>query len=509
MKSKNQIDRRNFIGKLAGTATTAATFSIVPRSVLGKGHIPPSDRITVANIGCGTQGLSEMPGMLQNEHIQVVAVCDVNKYSTDYVDWSTTRITSSIRNTLKDKNWGKFIKGIPGGRDLAQKYIEDYYAKNLADGSFKGVASYEDYRELLDKENDIDAVKIMTPDHHHGWMALEAMKKGMHVITHKPIANRLAEGRMAIAAATKYDVRTHLLAWEEKPAYHLIKSWIDDGVIGNLKEIHNWSFRPVWPQYMGKPQDSKPIPSGFNWDLWLGPEKDRPFHPQYTFNTFRGWYDFGGGSIADMGHYSLFPLFRVMGIHTSPLTAKAYGTVYRTTVNNVCRAINNKEAFPYSCMYKFQFPKQESLPSFDLYWYDGGMKPFAPEELEIDGKDIEPEGLLFVGDKGKILAGFQGSNPRIIPRAKMDAYPGNKEHDKSRPERRSDTWARAIKSGEESPGSFRYAQPITDMINLGAIALRRGKKVEFDEKEMKITNDDTADQMIYRDYREGWEMKME
>ena len=507
MDSKQNINRRKFIGKVAGTATAAAAFTIVPRHVLGKGYVPPSDRINVANIGCGTQGLREMPGLLQNPNLQVVAVCDVNKFSTDYLDWSPHGILNSIRHTLEDSNWGKFIKGIPGGRDITQKYIEDYYAKKLTDGSFKGVRSYEDYRELLAKETDIDAVKIMTPDHHHAWMAMEAMKKGLHVITHKPIANRLAEGRKVVETAQKTDVRTHLLAWSDKPAYRLIHQWIKDGVIGTLKEIHNWSFRPVWPQYLGKPQESPPVPEGFNWELWLGPERDRPFHPHYTFNVFRGWYDFGGGSIADMGHYSLFPLFRTLGINTAPTSAKAYGTVYRTTVNNVCRPLNNDAAFPYSCMYKFQFPQQEELGPFDLYWYDGGMKPFAPEELEADGEDVASEGLMFVGDQGKILAGFQGDNPRIIPKRKMRAYPGTKNWEKTKPERRSDTWAKAITTGEESPGSFRYAGPVTDMINLGAVALRAGKKILFDSTSMKITNDEEANKLLYRDYREGWELK--
>ena len=487
-------------------AKSTAAFTIVPRSVLGRGYTPPSDRITVANIGCGTQGVREMKDMLQNKELQVVSVCDVNKFSTDYLDWSPQGLLANMRQTLKDASWGSSIKGIPGGRDIAQQYVSDYYAKNLKKDEFKGVSSYEDYRELLDKETDIDVIKIMTPDHHHGWMALEAMKKGIHVITHKPISNRLVEGRKVIAGATSYDVRTHLLAWEDKSTYKLIKQWIDDGVIGELKEIHKWSFRPVWPQYMGKPEGSMPIPEDFNWELWLGPEKDRPYHPHYTHNVFRGWYDFGGGSIADMGHYSMFPLFRTLGINTAPRTAKAYGTQYRTTVNNVCRPVNNQEAFPYSCMYKFQFPAQESLPAFDLYWYDGGMKPFAPEELEEDGEDIAAEGLMFVGDQGKILAGFQGENPRIIPSKKMKAYQGSKKFDKSKPERRSDTWVRAIKSGEESPGSFRYAGAVTDMVNLGAISLRAGKKIVFDSENTKITNDEKANALLNRDYRDGWEI---
>lgn len=508
MCAKKKIDRRNFIGKVAGTATAATAFSIVPRSVLGKGFVPPSDRIVVANIGCGTQGLREMPELLQNPHIQVVAVCDVNKYSTDYLDWSPNGLLNGLRRALGNQDWGTFIKGIPGGRDFAQRFVEEYYAKHKTDGSYKGIRAYEDYRELLEKETDIDAVKIMTPDHHHGWMALEAIKKGKMVITHKPIANRLAEGRMVIEAAKKYAVKTHLLAWMDKPNYRLIKQWIDEGVIGDLKAIHNWSFRPVWPQYMGKPKDSRPIPEGFNWDLWLGPEKDRPFHPNYTHNVFRGWYDFGGGSIADMGHYSLFPLFEILGVKTAPVSAKAYGTVYRTVENQVCRGINNDAAFPYSSTYKFRFPKQAQLPAFDLFWYDGGIKPFAPEELEVDGRDIPAEGLLFEGTAGKIMAGFQGRNPEILPKKRMAAYTGNKTAETASPENRTETWVNVLKEGKESPGSFLNAGPITDMINLGAAALRAGNRIDFDTTTGRITNDEEANKFLNRDYRPGWEMKL-
>ena len=502
-KSKKNINRRKFINTVTASA---AGFTIVPRSVLGKGHVPPSDKITVANIGCGTQGLREMSEMLENPHVQLTSVCDVNKYTTDYLDWSSQGIIRGIQRTLGNPDWGKYIKGIPGGRDIAVEYAEQYYGKNAASGSYKGCNSYEDFRELLEKESDIDVVKIMTPDHTHAAIAIAAAKKGIAVVTHKPIANRLLEGHKVIDTVRKYQVRSHLLAWSDKPAYRLILKWIKEGVIGQLKEIHNWSFRPVWPQFTTIPEDSAPIPEGFNWQLWLGPEKDRPYSPNYTHNVFRGWYDFGGGSIADMGHYSLFPLFREFGINTAPLSAKAFGTTTRTAINGVCRSVNNTAAFPYSSMIKFKFPKQETLPAFDLYWYDGGMKPFPPEELEMDGRDTPTEGLLFVGDQGKILAGFQGDNPEILPKKKMDAYSGEKVLPKKEIEKRTNTWVDAIKSDKESPGSFLYAGPITEMINLGAVALRARKRIEYDPLNKRITNDEAANQFLTRDYREGWEL---
>ncbi len=504
MKSKKNMNRRELLGS---AAVSSIAFTVVPRHVLGgRSYIAPSDRVTVANIGCGTQGLREMPGMLENPDVQVVAVCDPNKFTTDYIDWSENGIRNGIRNTLNDPTWGAGLKGIPGGRDIGRDYVEKYYAKNMPSGKYKGCNSYEDFRELLEKEKDLDAVKIMTPDHHHATIAITAMKKGKHAITHKPIANRISEGRLAIETARRTKVKTHLLAWSNRLGNKLTRKWIKEGVIGKLKEIHNWSNRPVWPQWTSNPTDTPPIPKGFNWKLWLGPVPDRPYHPNYTHNVFRGWYDFGGGSIADMGHYSLFPLFRTLGIETPPTSAEAYGTTTRTIVNQVCQAVKNDVAFPYSCMIRFKFPKQKELPAFDLFWYDGGMKPFPPEELEVDNKSISDEGMMFVGDKGKILASFHGDDPQIIPEKKMRSYAGEKEVPEEERSRRSNTWVNSIKNDEESPGSFLYADCVTETINLGAVALRASRKVDYDTASMTITNFQRANKYLTREYRKGWEL---
>jgi hypothetical protein len=504
MGSKKSINRRKFI---SSAAATAATITVVPRYVLGgTGYVAPSDKITIANIGCGTQGLREMPSLLQSPDIQVVAVCDPNRLSDDYLDWSPEGIRTTIRNALDEPGWGTGYKGIPGGRDIGREFVEKYYGKNKPSGNWKGCRSYEDYHELLEKEPGIDAIKIMTPDHHHAHLAIAAMKKGKHVITHKPIANRMYEGRLTIETAKSSGVKTHLLAWSERPEYDLILKWINDGVIGNLKEIHNWSYRPVWEQWPSRPTESKPLPEGFNWELWLGPVPDMPFHPYYTHNRFRGWYDFGGGSIADMGHYSLFPLFLTFGIDTPPVSAKAYGTTHRYVDGNTYKWVKNDVAFPLSCMIQLEFPEQKNLPAFDLFWYDGGMKPFIPDELREDKRDMPEEGMMFVGDRGKILGGFRGEKPEIIPSRLMKAYQGEKTATERGEDRRSNTWLEAIKNDRESPGSFRYAGTGTEAINLAAVALRAGKKVEYDSAKMKITNDEAANRYLTREYRKGWEL---
>ncbi len=492
---------------MASAAAFAASFTIVPSNVIaGLGKIPPSDQITVANIGCGTQGLREMGELLQNPKVRVVAVCDSNKYSTDYFDWSPNGIRDNIRKTLGDDTWMEGVPGIPGGRDVGQAYVEQFYAKNTPSGRYKGCKSYEDFQEFFAKENGIDAVKIMTPDHTHASIAIAAMNKGIHVVTHKPISNRLLEGRKVIEKAKISSAITHLLAWSDRPEYRQIKAWIDAGLIGELKEIHNWSYRPVWQQWTKRPSPAMPIPEGFNWDLWLGPIPEMPYHKNYTHNVFRGWYDFGGGSVADMGHYSLFPLFETLGINKSPLAAKAFGTTTREEVNQVYQWVDNNVAFPASCTIKWNFPAQATLPAFDLFWYDGGMKPFAPEELERDGKDTPDEGLMIVGTKGKILGGFRGENPVLLPESTMMAGRDSERINSREVERSTSSWVDAILEGKQTPGSFIRAQTITDTINLGAVALRAKSKINFDEASLKITNDEKANAFLTRDYRSGWEI---
>jgi hypothetical protein len=499
-----KISRRKFV---SSAAVASLGFTIVPRHVMGgKKFIPPSDKLTIGYIGCGTQGMREMTDLIANPKIQIVAVCDPNKRSTDYIDWSLHGIRNDIRKALKDPTWGEGIEGIPGGRDIGQEFVEKFYGKSKDSGKYQGCPSYEDFRELLEKENDVDALKIMTPDHLHATISIAGMKKGKHVVIHKPIANRMYESRLTIDTARKTGVSTHLLAWSKRPGNDLVKKWIADGAIGSLKEIHNWSYRPVWPQWTSIPKETPPIPKDFNWDLWLGPVPDRPYHPNYTHCVFRGWYDFGGGSIADMGHYSLWPMFLTLGVSTPPLSAEAFGTTTRTVVDHVSRKVVNDVAFPYSSIVRFKFPKQETLPAFDLFWYDGGMKPPTPEELETDGKDMPAEGMLFLGDKGKILGGFRNEDPVVLPESRMRSYTEGKDIPKDQPQRGDDFWIDAFREKKQSPGSFLLAGPVSETINLGAIALRTGKKVVYDAAKIEITNVPDANKFLRREYRMGWEL---
>ncbi|NLX28603.1 MAG: Gfo/Idh/MocA family oxidoreductase [Bacteroidales bacterium] len=501
MASTLKINRRRF---LATTAAASAGLTILPGSVLGgRGRVAPSDRLTIAYIGCGTQGLREMTTLIADPAVQIVAVCDPNKFTTDYVDWSADGLKNDIRRALGDSFWGSALKGIPGGRDVGQEFVQKYYAQSTGKGSYQ-CPSYSDFRELLEKERDIDAVKIMTPDHLHAAVALASMKKGKHVVTHKPIANRMNEAKKTIEMAGTPGLSTHLLAWSRRPGYDTIKSWIAAGFIGTLREIHNWSNRPVWPQWQANPTETPPVPKGFDWSLWLGPVPDRPYHPHYTHAVFRGWYDFGGGSIADMGHYSLFPLFLTLGIDTPAISAEAYASTTCTLDGGVSRQLRNEVAFPLSCIIRFEFPAQKELPPFDLIWYDGGIRPLVPDELRHTGKGLSPEGMMFVGDKGKIVAGFRGENPVLLPETKMELL--RKEEKEEKEERGNAVWIDAFRNGSQSPGSFIYAGPVTETILLGGVALRAGKKVVYDSREMKITNLPEANRYLTREYRPGWEI---
>jgi predicted dehydrogenase len=498
------LSRRKFM--LTGGAAAAA-FTIVPRHVLGgAGFVAPSEKITLAYIGCGTQGLREMLGMLAMPEVQIVAVCDPVKDSLDYVDWSKDGLRASIASALGKPDWRRGTPGIPGGRDVAKEIIETFYANQRRSEKFSGCAGYGDFRELLEKEKDLNAVKVMTPDHLHATVAIAAMKKGKHVLMHKPLANRVHEARLVIETARKTKVATHFLPASEGSNIHAIKEWIDAGAIGTLREIHNWSNRPVWPQYPIIPTDTPPVPEGFDWQLWLGPSLDRPYHPNYTHAVFRGWYEFGGGALADMGHYSLWPVFQLFELD-APVAVESRPSHLCTRSGNVAVRIKNDYSFPAACTIRFKFAAKGNRPALDIFWYDGSIKPPTPEELEAS-KELEPEGMMFVGDKGKILAGFRGEEPRVIKGQKPEVR--DQARARERGQQRSEAmalWVAAVKGGKPTYGDFLLAGPISDAFDLGAVSLRLGgKRLLFDSANIKITNVPEANKFLTREYRKGWEL---
>lgn len=504
---RSSVTRREFLGR----ASAAAAFTIVPRHVLGgAGHTAPSEKITVAYIGCGTQGLREMLRMLATPEVQVVAVCDPVKEGNNYVDFSRDGLRAAIAESLGQPAWRKSQGGIPGGREVGREIVERSYAAGREREEFKGCTAYSDFRELLAQEKDVDAVKIMTPDHLHATIAIAAMRQGKHTLLHKPLANRLHEARLVIDTARRKEVATHFLPANNGSLIAPIKAAIDSGAIGKLREIHNWSNRPVWPQYATLPKDRPAVPEGFDWQLWLGPSLDRPYHPNYTHAVFRGWYEFGGGALADMGHYSLWSVFTLFDLD-SPLWVESRPSHLCTLDGNLSTPIRNDFSFPSACTIRFRFAAKGDRPALDLTWYDGGMKPPTPEELEAENKELTAEGMMFVGERGSIIAGFRGESPRLLTGGKAVEI-GKADNRSGESERggRETVWLSAFKGGKRTYGDFTLAGPISDAVTLAGVSLRLGgKRVVFDAKTAMITNVPEANRYLTREYRKGWELSRE
>ncbi len=267
--SQSPINRRKFV-ELA--ATSAIGFTILPRHVLGgKNYIAPSDKITLGYIGIGTQGIRELLPLLANDQFQVIAVCDPNKEAIGYKDWGKDWLKSEIRKAIKIPDWNPGgDNSIPGGRENGKSIVDSFYANNRPDQKYKGCNAYADVRELFEKEKDLNAVKILTPDHLHGIISMAAIKRGKHVLVHKPLSNRLIEGKKVIEMARNSKVITHLIPWDSNGSMDTVMAWINAGAIGTLTEVHNWTNRPVWPQYAELPADTPPVPKGLDWNLMAG-----------------------------------------------------------------------------------------------------------------------------------------------------------------------------------------------------------------------------------------------
>jgi predicted dehydrogenase len=502
MRKSLRPNRRAFIG--AAAATAAAT--VVPRHVLGGvGNVAPNDKINIGFVGCGSQGFRQLMRALPYREVNILAVCDPNRKSDDYPEWGRGELNGKVGKFLEDPGWAKGARGGLCGREVGREIVNRYYAKEKRSGSSGDCRAYVDFREMLDKEKDIDAVYIMTPEHLHGTIAVHAMRQGKHTVTHKPVANVLYEARLVRDTARKSDVATHLFCSAGKGTTPTICEWIWSGVIGPVREVHNWSTRPFWPQGMTeRPSNTPPVPDGFEWDLWLGPVPHRDYSPDYTHAVFRGWYDFGTGALGDMGHYSFYQIFRILKLGI-PATVEATRSQYYSIKNFTWHKEVNTVSYPRASTIHWEFPAREDMPPVTLHWYDGGLRPPKPEELERDGEDMPDEGLLFVGDEGKILAGFSGNNPRLIPKARMEKFePPPKTL--PRPIDGFEQFLRACKGGEPSGANFEAVYPFAETILLGTIAQRIDRKLHWNHDAIKFVDAPEADKHLTREYRKGWEL---
>jgi hypothetical protein len=248
-----------------------------------------------------------------------------------------------------------------------------------------------------------------------------------------------------------------------------------------------------------------------DWNLWLGPEADRPYHPNYTNMVFRGWYDFGGGTFADMGHYSLWTVFNALQME-GPTSIEPLMSHQCAIKDVVSTTIRNDFSFPTASIVRFRYPARGQRGPVDLYWYDGGMKPMTPPEIEEDNQELPNEAVLFVGDKGKILTGFNIQTPRLIPARRMQgqaapAQPARQRQQQGQVQISAGIrqWIAACRGGQQGPGAFVNAWPISEAANLWAVALRAGRKIVYDPATMTITNNTAANKYLSRDYRKGFE----
>ena len=436
---KASLSRRKFVGM---TATGLAAFHIVPSyAVGGLGHTAPSDKLNIAGVGVGGIGHRDL-GKITGQNI--VALCDV--------DW-------------------------------------DYAAK-----TFKGYPKakvYKDYRLMLEQKN-IDAVLVATPDHSHAIIGMAAMREGKHVLIQKPLAHSVYETRVLTETARKYKVATQMgNQGNSSESVRQICEWIWDGAIGDIKEVHAWTNRPIWPQGLERPTEKMKVPETLDWDLWIGPAPMRPYNSAYTPWNWRAWWDFGTGALGDMGCHILDPVFQALKLK------------YPTSVQGSSSQVNTESA-PIASRIKYEFPARENMPKLampplDLYWYDGGLKPDRPDDLEEgvpmgDGNG----GALFIGSKGKIACGLFGDNHIMFPRELRENYtnpPKTIPRIKDNTDGHWNDWVRACKESTENRveanSNFQYSGPLSESVVMGNLAIRLqelDKKLKWDGKDMCITN---------------------
>jgi predicted dehydrogenase len=502
--AKPRMSRRKFLA----AAAAAATCTIVPRHVLGgAGQVSPSGKINLAFIGVGSQGLRVMLSFLRAADVQAVAVCDPNKASADYPQWGKSEFRNSVRRLLgTTSGWDELSPDRPiqltrstnafsgvAGREPCQKIVDAYYGSQKRSNSYRGCKAYRDFRELLDKEKDLDAVVVGTTDNLHAAVSIAAMERGKHVFCQKPITHTVYEARRMAEVARQKGVATQVAVMNaSSESTRRLSQWISEGAIGPVRQVHNWSSRPFWAQGLDRPAEEQRVPDGLDWDLWLGPAPERPFNHVYLPFVWRGWYDFGCGALGDMGCYSFDTIFRALKL----------GAPASVEVSSTDRY---DETFPRASILHYHFPARGDMPPVRLTWYDGGLKPPHPEGLE-DKRDLDKEGLLFVGDRGAILCGFSGANPQLISGTKTAAA---KKTDRKRPDvsPHMREWLDACKGDKIKPAAnFEFSGTVTEALLLGNVALRAGQRLIWDSANLKAANLATADKYIRPERRKGWDL---
>ena len=462
-----EMTRRKFLG-----ATTAgvAAFTLMPRHVLGGAKfVAPSEKVNIAIIGAGGQGKTNMRALFNEPEAQIIAVCDPREQA----------------------DYSRFYYGGTAGRNSAQGDIEKHYSQKTPNYR---CATYEDFRKMFEQEKSVDAILCATPDHLHAYVTIMAMKLGKHVYCEKPLTHNVWEAREVAKVARETGVATQLgNQGHSGEGIRQTCEWIWDGAIGAIREVHAWSDAGRWVNHTGRPKGTVEVPAGFNWDLWQGPRAERPYHPEYAPYNWRGWWAFGGGCIGDMACHNIDPAVWALDLK-DPISIEATSPGVDSEVVSPC------------AIYHYQFGPRGDKPAVRLTWYDGGLRPASPEEL-APGEQLEGggNGVIFLGEKGVISCAGWGGSPRIIPDSKMDAY---KRPEKTLPRSKGHhrDWLEACKGGKPASSNFEYGARLTEIVLLGNVALRTGKRLQWDPAALKAKNAPEADNFIKEQYRAGWEI---
>jgi predicted dehydrogenase len=279
-----------------------------------------------------------------------------------------------------------------------------------------------------------------------------------------------------------------------------ICEWIWAGAIGEVREVHAWTNRPVWPQGIDRPKEVQEVPGTLDWNLWLGPAPERPFNKIYLPFNWRGWWDFGGGALADMACHVLDPVFWALKLKY-PVSVEASST-----------AVNN-ETYPLASMVHYEYPAREGMPAVKVHWYDGGLTPERPEALETRRLGQASSNVLFIGSKGVLRCGEYGDSPQLLPIERHREFLKNKPPQtlKRITTGHEGNWLEAIRTGGQATSHFDYSGPFTEMVTMGNLAIRPenvGKKLLWDGENMKVTNDEKANDFVQMHYRNGWSLDM-
>jgi predicted dehydrogenase len=435
------MKRRRF---LQAAAVAAFSFEVVPRHVLGRGFVPPSEKLNIAGIGVGGQGggvIREMAGE------NIVALCDV--------DWAKAAGT-----------FGKFPKA----------------------------EQFRDYRVLLEKRKDIDAVMIATPDHMHAPITLAALRAGKHVYVEKPMAHSIEEARVMARVARETGLVTQMgNNGHAGEGLRLTREWLQAGAIGPVREIHSWSDRPGkwWVQDKDRPAETPPVPASIDWDLWLGAAPVRPYNPVYHPMAWRGWFDFGTGALGDMAIHNMDPAFYALDLG-APSAAEATTSELKA------------ESYPLWSILRYEFAARPDRPAVTLTWYDGGKVPPRPKDMPADVAMVD-NGIYFVGDKGTMVCGGWSGPPTLYPESRRAEFqvPGPTI---PRSIGHRAEWIQACKDNkpEDAKAGFAYSGPFTEALLVGNLALRLQKRIEWDSESMKATNAPEAEPLIHKHYRPGF-----